>query len=154
MKKVLIALDYGPTAQRVAEEGYAMAKAMDAKLVLLHVVADMASYSSLAFSPVMGFGGYADLNFMEPEISDDIKKASQEFLDATKEHLKDDSIEVLIKEGDTADEIAAAAKEVAADVIVMGTHSRKWLETIVMGSVTEKVMHHITIPLYLVPTKK
>jgi nucleotide-binding universal stress UspA family protein len=41
-----------------------------------------------------------------------------------------------------------------ADVIVIGSHSRKWLENIVMGSVTEKVLHHTSIPLLIVPTKK
>jgi nucleotide-binding universal stress UspA family protein len=41
-----------------------------------------------------------------------------------------------------------------ADVIVIGSHSRKWLENIVMGSVTEKVLHHTSIPLLIVPTRK
>ena len=33
MKKVLIALDYNPTAQKVAETGYSLAKAMKAKVI-------------------------------------------------------------------------------------------------------------------------
>jgi nucleotide-binding universal stress UspA family protein len=70
MKKVLIALDYNPTAQKVAEAGFSMAKSM------------------------------------------------------------------------------------TADIIVIGSHSRKWLENIVMGSVTEKVLHHTSIPLFIIPTKK
>jgi hypothetical protein len=36
MKKVLIALDYDLTAQKVAETSYAMAKAMKAEVILLH----------------------------------------------------------------------------------------------------------------------
>jgi nucleotide-binding universal stress UspA family protein len=36
----------------------------------------------------------------------------------------------------------------------MGSHSRKWLEKIVMGSVTEKVLNQTSIPLFIVPTKK
>jgi len=35
----------------------------------------------------------------------------------------------------------------------MGSHSRKWLENILIGSVDEKVLHHTTIPLFIVPTK-
>jgi nucleotide-binding universal stress UspA family protein len=49
--------------------------------------------------------------------------------------------------------ILEAAKELQADIIVMGSHSRKWLETIVMGSETEKVLHHTTTPLFIIPTK-
>jgi nucleotide-binding universal stress UspA family protein len=36
----------------------------------------------------------------------------------------------------------------------MGSHSKKWLENIVMGSVTQEVLHQTTIPLYIIPTKK
>ena len=36
----------------------------------------------------------------------------------------------------------------------MGSHSRKWLENIVMGSVTEEVLRKTTVPMFIVPTKK
>ncbi|MFA5817207.1 MAG: universal stress protein, partial [Bacteroidales bacterium] len=57
-------------------------------------------------------------------------------------------------EGDFADAILKAAKDLDADIIVIGSHSQKWLEKIVMGSVTEKVLNHTTIPLFVIPTKK
>ena len=46
MKKVLIALDYDPTAKKVAEVGFEFAKAMGAEVVLLHVISDPVYYSS------------------------------------------------------------------------------------------------------------
>ena len=154
MKKVLIALDYDPTAQKVAEAGYALAKAMMAEVVLLHVIADPAYYSSTAYSPVMGFGGFADMDFLQPDVIDMLKNSSQNFLDKSKHHLYDDTIQTLVKEGNVADAIADTAKELHADIVVMGSHSRKWLESIVMGSVTEKVLHHTLVPLFIIPTKK
>lgn len=36
MNKVLIALDYNLTAQKVAEAGFSMAKSMNAEITLLH----------------------------------------------------------------------------------------------------------------------
>jgi nucleotide-binding universal stress UspA family protein len=36
----------------------------------------------------------------------------------------------------------------------MGSHSQKWLEKILMGSVTEKVLKYTEIPLLVVPTGK
>jgi len=36
----------------------------------------------------------------------------------------------------------------------LGTHSQRWLENIIMGSVAEKVLHHTKIPLLIIPTKK
>ena len=38
VSKVLIALDYNPTAQKVAEAGFSMAKSMNAEVVLMHVI--------------------------------------------------------------------------------------------------------------------
>jgi nucleotide-binding universal stress UspA family protein len=40
-----------------------------------------------------------------------------------------------------------------ADMIILGSHSQKWLENIVMGSVTEEVLRQSTIPLFIIPTK-
>jgi len=47
VKKVLIALDYNPTAKKVAEDGYAMAKAMNADIFLLHVGLGLGMYSTV-----------------------------------------------------------------------------------------------------------
>jgi nucleotide-binding universal stress UspA family protein len=154
MKKVLIALDYDPTAQKIAEDGFALAKAMSAQVILLHVVADPVYYSSAMYSPIMGFGGYMDTEIMQPDIIDHLKKTSNDFLEKSKKHLGDDTIEIMVTEGDVADAIVAAAKKITANVIVMGSHSRKWLEQIVMGSVTENVLSQTSIPLFIIPTKE
>jgi nucleotide-binding universal stress UspA family protein len=49
--------------------------------------------------------------------------------------------------------ILKAAEKTGADLVVMGSHSRRWLDQILMGSVTEKVLHNTSIPLFIVPTK-
>jgi len=154
MKKVLIALDYDPTAKKVAETGFAMAKAMKAEVVLLHVIADPVFYSSAEYSPVMGFNGFMETAELQLNTIESLKKASQQYLDKSKQHLGDKTILTIVKEGDFADTILKTAKDLHADIIVMGSHSRKWLENIVMGSVTEKVLHHTPIPLFIIPTKK
>ena len=154
MKKVLIALDYNPTAQKVAETGFSMAKAMNAEVILLHVISDPVYYSSTEYSPIMGFTGYMDKVLLQLDSVDGLKNASQLFLDKSKHHLGDKTIQTLVKEGDFAESILKTAKDLHADIIVMGSHSRKWLENIVMGSVTEKVLHHTSIPLFIIPTKK
>lgn len=153
MKKVLIALDYNPTAQKVAERGFALAKAMKADIVLLHVMADPVYYTSTVYSPIMGFGGYIGADMLPIQSLKELKQASQDFLDKTKHHLGDITIETDIREGDISENILASAKHNHADVIVIGSHSQKWLEKIIMGSNAEEVLHHTTIPLFIVPTK-
>ncbi len=153
-KKVLIAMDYDPTAQKIAEEGFSMAKAMNAEVILLHIVSDHKYYSSTEYSPIVGLGGYMDLNPIHLAAPDGLKKASQDFLDKTKQHLGDESIQTLVGEGDFAYSILKAANELNADIIVLGSHSHRWLEDILVGSVTEDVLRATNIPLFLIPTKQ
>lgn len=144
MKRVLIALDYDPTAKRVAEVGFTMANAMGAEIVLVHVVVDLVAYSLT----------YLNMGPLQLETGIVMKDASQQFLEKTKHHLGDMTIRTVVKEGDFANCILETAKEENIDIIVMGTHSQKWLENIVMGSVTQEVMRNSTIPMFIVPTKK
>jgi nucleotide-binding universal stress UspA family protein len=154
MKKVLIALDYDPTAQKIAENGYSLAKAMGAEVFLLHVISDPVYYATRDYSPIMGFNGYMDMGSIQLDNIEGLMEASRNYLDKIKNHLQDDTIQTIVKEGDFANTILKVAKAVHADIIVIGSHSQKWLEKIVMGSVTEKVLSHTSIPLFVVPTKK
>lgn len=152
MKKVLIALDYDPTAQKIAELGFTFAKLMNAEITLLHVVSDATHYSFLEYSPIMGFNGFTDAN-IEFETIDMLEKAAYDFLNKAKQHLGDEAIKIEVRNGDFANSIISAAKDLHADVIVLGTHSRRGLDKILMGSVAEKVLHQSTIPLFIIPTK-
>jgi len=48
-------MDYNPSAQKIAETEYALANAINAQAILLHVSSDFTYYSSLDYSPIMGF---------------------------------------------------------------------------------------------------
>jgi nucleotide-binding universal stress UspA family protein len=102
----------------------------------------------------MGFTGFIETDPIQLDSTDGLKQAALLFLDRSRHHLGDQTIHTLVKEGDFAESILKAAKELHADFIILGSHSRKWLENVVMGSVTEKVLHHTSIPLFIIPTKK
>ena len=152
MKKVLIALDYDPTADKIAETGYKLAKTMRAKTTLLHIMSDQVYYYSPEYSP-MGLAGAMVTYPLRKDSGDELKKAAQDFLDKTKVHVGDDTIDTLVKVGRVSETILETAKDLEVDIIVMGSHSRKWLEKIVMGSATESVLNKTSIPLFIVPTK-
>lgn len=152
-KQVLIALDYDPTAQKVANEGFALAKAMNADVILLHVISDILYYYSPEYSPIMGLSGEMVSFPIHAEGDVGLRKAAQDFLDKSKRLLGDKTIKTVIKEGNLADSILNTAKDLHIDIIVMGSHSRKWLEKIVMGSVTESVLNQTNRPLFIVPTR-
>lgn len=144
IEKVLIAIDYDETAQKVAEAGYALAKAMNAETILLHVLHERPVY--YIETPAV----------YEMQISyiEDLKIAIQKFLDETKKHLGDKFIHTMLKEGEIAETILETANKLGVDVIVMGTHSRRWLENIILGSDAKSVLKKTTIPLFIVPLKK
>ena len=154
MKKVLIALDYDPTAQNIAETGFAFAKSMNAQVFLLHVTSDYVYYSSLDYSPILGYDSFSNLGVLQTNTVDELHKAAEDYLDTTRRHLGDETIQTLVKDGDFGEIILETAKELNVDVIVMGTHRRRGLDKILMGSVAEKVLHNSSIPLFIIPTKK
>lgn len=150
MKKILIALDYSPSAEMVAETGNRLATALQAQVLLIHVVADINYYSSMAYSPIMGFSG-----FTYPDIAlnvvNDLEAESLRFLNESKKHLGGQNIEVKVVDGETANAILTAAQDYDADIIVMGSHGRSGLGKLIMGSVAETVLHNSKIPLLVVP---
>ena len=144
IRKVLIAMDFDPSAQKIAEKGYELAKSMDAQVILLHVPLDLTVYSLT----------YLNMGPLQLDGAEEINDASVKFLEKVKKHLGDQAIITLVKEGDFAETITKAAEELNADIIVLGSHSRRRLENIIMGSVTEKVLRHTSKPLYIIPTRK
>src|SRR6185503_15716649 len=154
MKKILIAIDYNPTAKIIADSGFELAKSMNAEVILLHVVADYTYYSSLDYSPVLGFDSFSNLGAIQTNTVLELQNAAKDYLEKIKSQLGDSSIQTLIKEGDSGDAILEAANDSNADVIVMGTHGRRGLDKILMGSVAEKVMRHSKIPLFIIPSKE
>lgn len=149
MTKVLIALDYNPSAQLIAEKGHQLAKAMQAEVCLVHVVAD-AGYYAVDYSPIMGFGGFNTANSIE--LTEKLKKQAGEFLLSAAKHLGDAHVKTMILEGDSADAILTYADEYNADIIVIGSHSHSGLDTLLLGNVPAKILKHTKKPLFIIPT--
>jgi nucleotide-binding universal stress UspA family protein len=117
-------------------------------------MAEPVYYSSTEYSPIMGFTGFLDITGMQLGNGVAIKKAALNFLEKSKNHLGDNTIQTIVTEGDFAESILKSAKKLKANIIVIGSHSRKWLEKIVMGSVAEEILNKSTIPMFIIPTKK
>lgn len=154
IKKILIALDYIPSAVKVAEAGFLLARSIDAEVILLHVISDAPDASSGKHIIIIGFASGKEIEPLKSENADDLKKASQMHLDKTKSYLGDKSIITLVEEGDIAGSILKAANELGADIIVMGSESRKRNKNFTMGSIIENVFQLTPVPLYIIPLKK
>lgn len=153
MKQILIALDNNGGAKKVAETGYELAKALGAHTILLHVTSHATYYSSPNYSPILGFDSFSTLDMVQTNTVPEFKRKAEDYLDRMKWTLGDATIQTIIKEGDFAENISQTAKEMDADIIVMGTHNRKGLDKILLGSLAENVLHHTLIPLFIIPLK-
>jgi nucleotide-binding universal stress UspA family protein len=155
IRHILIALDLDPSAKKVAEAGYRIAKEINAEVCLLHIVSENIIYTSPDLAPVSIFGGFSNADFTVMADTQGVIKASEYFLHKIREHLgSDENIITLIREGSIAEMIIRTAIEKDSDLVVMGSHSKRWLEHVLIGSVTEKVLHNSTIPLLIIPVRK
>ncbi len=151
IKKILIALDYDPTSPKLAEYGFSLSKSIGADVILLHVISEPVFYSSTEHLPVLRFNNNVKMGAFQTDYQDGLRKASHHFLDKLKQHLGDKAIQTEVTEGDIAVSIIEVAKDRHADIIVMGCHTWNCIEYIEMDSVTEQVLHHTSIPLYIIP---
>lgn len=144
VEKILIALDFQPSSEKVAEVGFALAKSLGAEVILLHVKVQVVNYALI----------YKTMGPLKLETVEELTLAAEHFLKNSKHKLGEHLVKTLVKEGDFAVSILDAAKEMAIDLIVMGSNSTRWLEEIVLGRVTNKVLQQSKIPLLIVPTRK
>ena len=119
----------------------------------MDVISNATYYSSLNYAPIMGFGGFSSVDTVQMDTTEELKKVAQSYLDKAKHHLGDEKIETIVSNGNFGETILKTAIKLNADIIVMGTHSRRGLEKILMGSVAENVLHHSSIPLFIIPTR-
>jgi len=144
MRNVLIALDYDPSAQKIAEMGYSLAQSINADVVLTHIVLDPSLYSV----------SYLELGPLQLEGFECIKDVAKQFLENVRQNLGDDTIELNVEEGNCANTILNVAKSKGVEFIVMGSHSQSWIANKLLGSVTESVLRQTAIPLFIIPNKK
>lgn len=151
--KILVALDYSKSVNMIAQKANEMAEAFQADIILLHVLSDITYYSSLNYSPITGFDSFSTMDMVQESTIEEVKKAAYSFLDKIAGSFKTSKIEKVVREGDFADEILNACNESEAKMIIMGTHSRRGIDKIFMGSVAEAVLHKSEVPVYVIPVR-
>jgi len=153
-KKILILLDYARSATQVAEKGFAIAKSMNGEVILLHVQEDASYYTTPGYVPIVGFNNFNHTDFLEMIDVEGLKKAGMHFMNNMKQYLGDENIKIIIEEGDIADVAMKTAQDLNADMIVIGSRSRNWLEKVFIGSSAVKVLDHTKIPLLVIPVNE
>lgn len=67
--------------------------------------------------------------------------------------LLGDSAETVTREGTVVETIEREARDWGADLVVVGSHGKGWAERLILGSVTERLLHALPCSLLVVPVK-
>ena len=139
----LIATDGSDVSVDAARKGVAL---LNPTKVTLLTVAD----TSVAEDS--GAGGFEG-NLLSPEESERARTAilaeGTDELSATIAAIGVDPaiVDRKLVEGASGQMIIHVAGEIGADVIVVGSHGRGWFKRVVIGSISEYVVHHSAIPV-------
>ncbi len=142
IKNVLVPTDFGKTSEAALNYGRELARTFGARLHLLHV-----TDSVNARFPLEG------TVFIPPGLQKDIEDAAQARLNALvrEDDRRELNANAVIRTASAAAEtIVEYADEVGADVIVIGTHGRRAVAHLLLGSVAERVVRLASCPVLTV----
>ena len=141
---ILVPVDGSPTSNRGLEEAVKLARLTGASLRLMHVVDQLVYAASME-----GFGAMtADLIPLLREGGEKILMTAKERVEAS--GVPVDTVLFDSFAGRVCDLVVAEATKWPADLIVLGTHGRRGVERIFMGSDAEQIVRLAPTPVLLV----
>jgi len=141
---ILVPIEDGETSERGLAEAISLAHLAGARLEILHVVDEDPLLSAMPGLSAAEVTPSVEALHAEQLLSDAARKASVAGVDA-RIHRRDGEV------GAVAAVILAFAKKYGCSLIVMGTHGRRGLARLTMGSEAEQVVRESTVPVLLVP---
>jgi nucleotide-binding universal stress UspA family protein len=143
-KRILVPVDGSPTARLGLKEAISLAKDQKAALQLVHVVDE---HSVVMTNGELG-AYVADLIPLLRKQGRDILRNAEALV--RREHLKCSTVLLETLLGPAADRIVRQAKKWRAQLIVMGTHGRRGVRRLVLGSDAEQIVRTSPVPVLLV----
>lgn len=145
-KRILVAVDGSHTAEQALQEAIKLAKELRAQLRAVHVVDEI----SLNWPEIGDFEA----------IQEAFRKSSRKILEKADVEMRKAGmtadtkmLEIETFGHHVADMIAAEAETWPADLIIIGTHGRRGVNRLLLGSVAESVARVATKPVLLIRAK-
>ena len=141
-KHILIPLDFSDCSLDAFEYATQIAKWFDASVTLLHALEPL-SYS-------------LDFNLTHPVEAKQLRQSIETRLSELADILKKDGIraDYLVGDKPSVDNILRTSTDTQADLVVMGTHGRRGLSRVLMGSVTASILRRSSCPVLTVKSPK
>jgi nucleotide-binding universal stress UspA family protein len=143
-KRILVPVDGSSVSDRGLKEAIKLARDSGARVRLLHVVAEYFALASTEAAVDIG------------PILEGMRRGGRKTLARVERRARGQGVklETALAEkpgGRVADAIVAEAKRWRADLIVMGTHGRRGMKRMLLGSDAELVIRYSPVPVLLVP---
>lgn len=141
-KHILVPVDGSPTAQKAVEKAAGLAKAFGSEVTALYVIDPY---------PFTGLG--SDFAYGQAEYLAAATAEASEATEAARTTLTAAGVKVdtRVSEAHAAWRgILETAEALGADLIVMGSHGRRGLEKLVLGSVAQRVLAQAQVPVMVV----
>ena len=143
-QKILVPIDGSDTATRGLREAIKLATGSQTTIRLVHIVNTSALAMAYAEAPS------GTTNYVARLVAEG-KQALQEAEDIVKQAgLRSEAVTLETMHDNTGELLTDQATQWPADLIAMGTHGRRGLGRLVMGSTAEYVLRHTSIPMLLV----
>lgn len=140
IRHILVALDFNPISEHALAYAVDLAERLGARVTVLHVY-------SLAVLMALD-GEYLPTADSASNKAED----AQKHLDAALAPFANSKVAIhgVLRVGEASEEICAQAKELGADLIVVGTHGRGALGRALLGSIAQSVLHASPVPVLTV----
>lgn len=145
-RKILVPVDGSQASKMGLKEAIRLAKNQKATLRLMHVVDELVVMPSAEGSVYIG------------DMLEGLRQAGKSILKAAQAQVRKQGLEaqsVLLETvgARAADLVVRQARKWGADIIVLGTHGRRGVRRLVMGSDAEEIVRTATVPVMLVRSR-
>ena len=141
-KHILVPVDGSETSLQAVSKAAELAKVFNSEVTAVYVLDPY---------PFTGVG--ADFAYGQAQYLSAATAEANKALEHVTERMKDTGVTVktLVGEGHAIHEgIVRVGENVGADLIVMGSHGRRGLEKLVLGSVAQRVLQTAKVPVLVV----
>ncbi len=144
--RILVPVDFSDCSREAASLALSWSTSFKASVTVLHAWQTPHFVSPDLMVSLPDEPGRPFLDYMEREA----RAALEEFL-GNVERPEGVRVDTRLEMGEAADVILQVLAEDEHDLVVMGTHGRRGLERLLMGSVAERTIRHSRVPVLTVP---
>jgi len=139
--KILLSTDFSGCSAEAAGMARSLAERFGSRVVVLHVLDEPATLDPM-------FRGDIPLEMLRSRMEQFARENMDAFL--ARHFSGFENFDTMLSTGIPYREIIGKAREVAADLIVIGTHGRTGVEHVIFGSTAEKVVRMAPCPVLTV----